>query len=69
MEKAGLATGFSALFRLLMRRVLLAPFAELLELETGLERLLVLVGMVVHPLALGALQFDEVILRHNLSLN
>jgi hypothetical protein len=44
--------------------VLLAPFAVLGELEAGLELLLVLLGVVVHPLALGALELDEIVLRH-----
>ena len=51
-----------SLFRLLVRGVLLAPLAVLLHLKTGLELLLVLLGVVVHPLALGALQLDEVVL-------
>jgi hypothetical protein len=36
----------------------------LLHLKTGLELLLVLLGVIVHPLALGALQLDEVVLGH-----
>jgi hypothetical protein len=46
--------------------VLLAPLAVLLDLKTGLQGLLVLVAVVVHPFALGALQFDEIILGHSL---
>jgi hypothetical protein len=44
--------------------VLLAPFAVLGELEAGLKLLLVLLGVVVHPLAFGALELNEVVLRH-----
>src|SRR6187397_278308 len=53
-----------SLFRLLVGGVLLAPLAVLLHLKTGLELLLVLLGVIVHPLALGALQLDEVVLGH-----
>lgn len=49
---------------LLVHFVLVAPFAELVELEAGLKLLLVLFGVVVDPVAGGALQLDHVILRH-----
>jgi hypothetical protein len=39
--------------------VLLAPFAELGELQALLELLLVLLGLVIDALAGGAFQFDE----------
>lgn len=45
-----------------MGNVLAAQFAKLLNLKTGLNGLLVLVGVVVHLFAIGALQFDEVVL-------
>jgi len=38
--------------------------AKLVELKTFLELLLVLVRVVVHPLAHGAFEIDEVVLRH-----
>ncbi len=47
-----------------VRRVLLTMIAELAELKTFLKLLLVLAGMVVHPLAHCALQIDEIVLRH-----
>ena len=47
-----------------MRRVLPAPLAELGDLQALFERLLVLAGMVIHAMALAALQFDEIILGH-----
>lgn len=51
-----------SLLRLLMRSVLVAPLAELLHLKARLERLLVLVGEVVHPVAVGALELDKIVL-------
>jgi hypothetical protein len=42
--------------------VLLAMLAELGQLHTLLELLLVLVGEVVHPLAAGAFELDQVVL-------
>lgn len=53
-----------ALLRLFVVRVLLAPLAELRELETGLQGLLVLARVVVHAVALGALHLDQVVLGH-----
>jgi hypothetical protein len=44
--------------------VLGAPAAELAELQTGLERLLVLARIVIHAVAGRALQFDEIFLGH-----
>jgi predicted membrane protein len=55
---------FSFLLGFLVIGVLLAPLAELGHLKTGLELLLVLVGVVVHPVALGAFELDEILLRH-----
>ena len=56
--------GGCSLLGLLVRRVLLAPFAVLGELEAGLELLLVLGRVVVGALALRALELDEVVLGH-----
>ena len=53
------------LLGLFVDRVLFVPRAVLLELNTSLQLLLVLVGVVVCALALGALEFDEVVLRHS----
>lgn len=53
------------LFRLLVLRVLLAPLAMLGERETLLDRLLILRRVVVHPLALGALELDQCFLGHS----
>ena len=39
-----------------------APLAELLEVQTFLDRLLVLLGVVAHFLALGAFKFDTIVL-------
>jgi hypothetical protein len=47
-----------------MQRVLLAPFAVLLDLKTLLNLLLILKSMVVNTLANRALQFYQVILGH-----
>lgn len=51
-----------------MEHVCLAPLAELLDLKTILELLLVLVASVPRTLAFCALQIDEIILRHNIRL-
>jgi len=42
--------------------MLLAPLAELSELQAILELLLVLMPVVVHTLALGTLHFCEIVL-------
>lgn len=55
------------LLRLFVNRVLALPLAVLLELETVFERLLVLLREVVHTVAAGALEFDEIILRHGIN--
>jgi hypothetical protein len=47
-----------------MQGMPLAPLAELLELKPAFQRLLILVGIIVRPLAVRALEFDEVILGH-----
>ena len=48
-----------------MRRVLLTGIAELVELKAFLQLLLVLAGVIIHSLTHGALEIDEIILRHN----
>ncbi len=45
-----------------MRRVLLAPLAELVELDFALNELLVLARPIVHALAVLADEFDKLIL-------
>jgi hypothetical protein len=44
--------------------VLLAPLAELLQFQTLLDGLLVLLGEVIDAVASPALHFDEIFLRH-----
>lgn len=53
------------LFCFLVRCVLLTPLAELAELKTILEFLLILMPVVIKAFALCALEFDEIILRHS----
>jgi hypothetical protein len=50
------------LFRLFMRLVRLALFAELFEFQAGLYGFLVLRRMVHHAFACGAFELDKVIL-------
>lgn len=50
------------LLRFLVCDVLLAPLAELGELQAILELFLVLVAVIVHPLALGTFHFCEIVL-------
>jgi hypothetical protein len=47
-----------------VRGVLLAPVAELGNLQALLDGLLVLMRVIVHSVTLATLQFDEIILRH-----
>ncbi len=47
-----------------MRRVLLAVVAELVELKAFLQFLLVLARVVIHTLAHGTFEVDEVVLGH-----
>ncbi len=47
-----------------MHGVLPAKLAELFQLKTIFERLLVLSAVVVDAFALCTLKFDEIILRH-----
>lgn len=48
-----------------MRSMNAAPLAELVELQAFLDCFFVLLGVVADLLALGALQFNAIILRHN----
>jgi len=41
-----------------------APLAELFEFQAILERLFVLMAHVPQVLTLGALEFDDIVLRH-----
>lgn len=52
------------LLRLFVQGALGARRTELVNLKTTLDGLLVLTCVVVHLLADGALQFDQVVLRH-----
>jgi hypothetical protein len=52
------------LLRLLVQRVLPAPLAVLLHLQTRLQDLLVLLRVVVHVLAHCALEVNQIILGH-----
>lgn len=52
------------LLRLFVQGALGAARAELINLKTTLDGLLVLACVVVHLLADGALQFDQIVLRH-----
>jgi uncharacterized membrane protein len=56
------AWSFLVLFGLLMGLMGLTMAAELLELQPLFEGLLVLLGVVTDPLAVGTLQLDEIIL-------
>ncbi len=53
------------LFRFFMLDVLLAPLANLIQLNPIFERLFIFAGKIIHPLALGALQLDKIVLGHN----
>ena len=48
--------------------MLLTPLTELFKRKTFLELLLVLFTVVADALAFGTLKFDEIILRHMISL-
>ena len=52
------------LLRLLVRRLLAAPLAVLLELNLPLDELLIFCRPVVYALARTAGQFDEAFLGH-----
>ena len=49
-----------------MRRLLVAPLAVFLQLQTDLDLLLVLLGVMIHALTHRTLEFDEIVLAHNL---
>lgn len=53
------------LLGLLVCRVLAAHLAEFAHFQPFFEGSFVLVGIVVHAFAFGALQFDHVVLGHN----
>ena len=63
LKKERVAVG---LLRFFVGGVLAAGCAELVELKTVLEDFFVLVRAVIKLFASRALEFDEVILRHNL---
>ena len=65
---SGTLTRLAFLFCFLVLNVCLAPLTELFNLKAILKLLLVLVGAVSTSLALGALQIDEIILRHSIRL-
>lgn len=50
------------LFGFFVSGVLFALFAKLLKLKTSLQRFLVFVRKIIRLFALGAFQFDEVVL-------
>lgn len=54
------------LLSLLVWCVLFAVIAELVELKAFLQLLLILVRVVIHLLAHGALEVDEIVLRHRI---
>jgi hypothetical protein len=45
--------------------MLLAPLAEFLKLQPGLQGLFILLGKIIDPFALGAFELDHVVLGHN----
>lgn len=57
------------LLRLLMRRMFLAPLAELFELQSFLNGLLILLRMMGNAFALGALELNEIVLTHTIKVN
>jgi len=48
-----------------MQRLLVAPLAVLFEFKAYLDLLLILFGVMIHPLAHGAFEFNEIILAHS----
>jgi len=49
-----------------MHGMLFAPLAEFLELQTGLDGLFILGGIIIDLLAIRALKLDKMILGHSL---
>lgn len=47
-----------------MKRVFTAPLTVLFELQSILERLFILTRKVIDAMAVGAFEFDEVVLGH-----
>ena len=62
------ARSYKLFLGFLMLRVSAAPAAILLELYLALDKFLVLARPVVGAIALGAAQFDELILGHRAAL-
>ncbi len=56
---------FNKLFRFLVRRLLLAVLAELLQLEALLSNFLVLIGLIIQIMADRAFHVDKMILGHS----
>ena len=52
-----------------MRRMFLAPLAELFELQSFLNGLLILLRMMGNAFALGALELNEIVLTHTIKVN
>lgn len=47
-----------------MRRLLVAPLTVFFQLQTNLDFLFILLGVKIHPLALGAFELDKIVLTH-----
>ncbi len=52
-----------------MRYVLLAPLAILVERQTLFQGFLIFVRKIIHPLAIGTLKLDKIVLRHIFPIN
>jgi hypothetical protein len=52
-----------------MHRVLAAVFAVFVHFQSALEKLLIFAGKIIYLLALGALKFDHVVLRHKIYIS
>lgn len=50
-----------------MHEVFTAPAAMLLHFQTRLQGLLVFAREIIYPVAIHALEFDQVILRHTVN--
>jgi len=55
------------LLRFFVEFVLFAPFAKLFELETLFVGFFIFTRIIIHVFALGALEFDKIILGHKIS--
>ena len=67
--KIGPAADFMLFLALLMRGLLLAPFAKLFQLNFPLNEFAVFAAPIVYAFALRAGQFYELFLRHSSSKN